>query len=308
MLFLPAERLILSLTATLLALSAALIALKGVGVDVAGYAGLSLGGVFMIGLGQYYRKVRPDERIAATVTATGLFILFSMAGSVFNYMLLPVSFAPVDPVLTQLDAALGFDWPAFAIWMSGFPLFGTVLRVVYFSSMPQMIVIILVLGFFADPVHLQRFLLTGIFGALLAIVCWSFFPSFGASSVHGLPSEVLERMPIAVGPAYGEELMRLSREGVDYLSPRNVLGLIGFPSFHTVMALMSVFFLLRIRPLAIPAVLINLLMIPAVLVQGGHHLMDVFGGLSIFWLAYILSGQFLRRHAALAAGRLAPAE
>lgn len=307
MLFLPAERLILLLTAVLLALSTVLIAVKGVAVDAGAYAGLTLGGLSMVGLGQYYRRFRSDERIAATVTAAGLFILFSMAGSVFNYMLLPVVFAPIDLLLSRLDAAMGFDWPAFATWISGFPLFSAILRIVYFSSMPQMVIIILVLGFFTDGVQLQRFLLTGILGALLAIICWSFFPSFGASSVHGLPTDVLERMPIAVGPAYGSELVRLSQEGVTALSPRNILGLIGFPSFHTVMACMSVVFLARVRLLAIPAAIVNLLMIPAILVQGGHHLMDVFGGLTVFLLAYVLSGQVLRRHAAPISDRIAAA-
>lgn len=307
MLFLPAERLILLLTVILLALSAALIAVKGVTVDAGAYAMFVLGGLAMVGLGQYYRRVRSDERIAATVTATGLFILFSMAGSIFNYMLLPVFFAPIDPLLSRLDAAMDFDWPAFATWISGFPLFGLILRVVYFSSLPQMVVIILALGFFADSVQLQRFMLTGILGALLAIICWSFLPSFGASSIHDLPAEVLARMPIAVDPAYGSELVRLSREGATALSPHNVLGLIGFPSFHTVMACMSVVFLARVRFLAIPAVIINLLMVPAILVQGGHHLMDVFGGIAVFYLSYVLSGQILRRHAAPALERRAAA-
>ena len=114
-------------------------------------------------------------------------------------------------------------------------------------------------------------------------------------------------MPIAVGPAYGSELVRLSQEGVDALSPRNILGLIGFPSFHTVMACMSVIFLARVRCLAIPAVLLNLLMMPAILVQGGHHLMDVFGGFAVFFLAYLLSAHFLSRYPAQISGRLAAA-
>nr|WP_314095213.1 phosphatase PAP2 family protein [uncultured Shinella sp.] len=307
MLFLPAERLILVLTVLLLALSAPLIAVKGVAVDIGAYAVLILGGIAMLGLGQYYRRVRSDERIAASVTATGVFILFTLAGSVFNYMLLPVFFTPIDPLLLRLDAAVGFDWPAFVTWVSNFPFFGSVLQVVYFSSLPQMAVIILALGFFADGVQLQRFMLTGVLGALLAILFWSFFPSFGTSAVYDLPAEVLARMPMAADPAYGRELVRLSREGVTALSPHNVLGLIAFPSFHTIMACMSVVFLARVRFLAIPAVIINLLMVPAILVQGGHHLMDVFGGIAVFCLSYVLSGQILRRHAAPALERRAAA-
>lgn len=306
MLFLPAERSILTIIATLLLLGAALIVAKDIDVDIVGYAGLAAIGLSALGLGQYYRVFRPDVRISATLTATGLFLIFSMAGSIFNYMLLPVHFSPIDATLSRIDAALGFDWPTFVIWISGYPLFADLLRIVYFSSMPQLVLVILILGFFVDVPTLHRFLLTGIFGALLSILCWSLFPSFGASSVHSVPQAVLDAMPIAVGPAYGAELVRLGQEGVSSLTPRNVLGLIGFPSFHTVMACMSVCFATRIRFLFLPLAAVNAIMIPAILVQGGHHLCDVLGGVGIFCLAYTLAGILLRQVNAAASATAAP--
>ncbi|WP_438748746.1 phosphatase PAP2 family protein [Pararhizobium sp. O133] len=305
MLFLPAERSILMIIATLMVLGCILIVTKGVGVDIAGYAGLLAIGVSALALGQYYRRFRPDARISATLTATGLFLVFSMAGSIFNYMLLPVRFPPIDATLSRIDAALGFDWPSFVIWISGYPLFGDLLRVVYFSSLPQLVLVILILGFFVDIPTLHRFLLTGIFGALLSILCWSLFPSFGASSVHSLPQAVLNTMPIAVGPAYGAELVRLGQEGVNYLTPRNVLGLIGFPSFHTVMACMSVCFVTRLRLVFWPLLAVNLVMVPAILVQGGHHLSDVLGGVAIFCLANLLASSLLRQKNAAAVAMFA---
>lgn len=307
MLFLPAERFILTLIATLLFLGGILIVMKGVKVDFAAYAGLASIGASSLALGQYYRRFRPDTRISATLTATGLFLIFSMAGSIFNYMLLPTHFAPVDPFLSRIDAMLGFDWPSFVTRISLYPVLGDLLRLVYFSSLPQLILVILVLGMSGDEATLHRFLLTGIIGALLSILCWSFFPSFGASSMHEVPDTVLQAMPIAVGPAYGAELVRLGQEGVSYLTPRNVLGLIGFPSFHTVMACMSVCFLARVRFLFWPVAAVNLVMVPAILVQGGHHLTDVFGGVAIFCIAYVLAGNVLRQRNAMAVSIASPA-
>jgi len=295
MLFLPAERFILTIIATLLLLGGILIVVKGVEIDFTGYAGLASIGISSLALGQYYRLFRPDIRISATLTAAGLFLIFSMAGSIFNYMLLPIRFVPIDAYLSRIDAAFGFDWPSFVMWIATYPLFGDLLRLVYFSSLPQLVLVILVLGFFVDIATLHRFLLTGILGALLSILCWSFFPSFGASSVYQLPQTVLQAMPIAVGPTYGAELVRLGQEGVSYLTPRNVLGLIGFPSFHTVMACMSVCFVTRIRFVFWPLAVVNLVMVPAILVQGGHHLSDVFGGVAIFCIAYVLAGNVLRQ-------------
>jgi membrane-associated phospholipid phosphatase len=150
------------------------------------------------------------------------------------------------------------------------------------SSMPQLIAVILILGFSGRAADLHLFLLTGLVGALLTISCWAFFPSFGATAFYAVPQDLLTTMPIIVGPEYGAELKRLAAQGVSYISPKDVLGLIGFPSFHTVMSLMSVWFMARFR-LAWPVfVVINALMLPAIIVQGGHHLSDVLGGAAAF--------------------------
>lgn len=293
--FLPVERSIVMLIATLAVLSGILITLKGVSIDIIGYGGIVASGMLTMGLGQYYRTLRPNPRIADTLTATALFILFSMIASVFNYMLLPVRFPVIDPFLTRLDAALGFHWPSFVTWVSYYPFFATLLRVVYFTSLLQMLVIILILGFSAQLAALHRFLMTGIFAAMITIVYWSFFPSFGASAVHSLPQTLLDAMPIAVGPAYSAEVVRIAHEGVNDLSPANALGLIGFPSFHTVMACMSVCFARKTGRPFLLFVLLNLVMVPAIVIQGGHHLMDLFGGVAAFLAAYALSGSVVSK-------------
>ena len=295
MAFLPAERFIILIIATLALLDVGLLLLKGVGIDVAGYASLVACGAFLLALGQFYRQVRRNERIAVTATAAGLFVLFTIAGSVFNYLLLPLRFQFIDPALGRFDEALGFHWPAFVTWASQYPRTGMLLRVVYASSLPQLLVILLILGFSGHMRLLHHFLMTGVVGALLAIIFWSFLPSFGASAIYQLPPEVTEAVPLAVGPDYNAKVVELGRNGVTYLTPRNVLGLIGFPSFHTVMAAMSACFMIRRGALAAPFLVLNTLMVPAVLIQGGHHLIDVFGGLLAFALAYMLANAALRQ-------------
>jgi hypothetical protein len=301
MVFLPAERFIVTVIAALALLDLNLIWWKDVGFDVVSYAGLVACGASAIALGQFYRHVRPNEGIAATATAAGLFVLFTIVGSVFNYLLLPLRFHPVDPVLARFDELLGFHWPSFVTWASQYPRTGMLLQAVYTTSLPQLLAILFFLGFSGRIRLLHHFLLTGVIGALLAIVCWSFFPSFGASSIYRLPKEVTDAVPLAVGPDYGAQLVELGRHGATYLSPKNVLGVIGFPSFHTVMAAMSACFLLRFGVLAVPFVVLNALMVPAILIQGGHNLADVIGGLVVFAIAYRLAGAALRQSEALQA-------
>ncbi len=295
MVFLPAERLIISIIMTLMLLDGCLLLVKGVEIDVAGYASLVACGLFLLGLGQFYRHVRRNERVAVTAIAAGLFVLFTIAGSIFNYLLLPLQFQFIDPALGRLDEALGFHWPTFVTWASQYQRAGMLLQVVYATSLPQLLAILLILGFGGHVRLLHHFLITGVVGALLAIIFWFFWPSFGASAIYELPAGVTEAVPLAVGPDYNAQVVELGRNGVTYLTPRNVLGLIGFPSFHTVMAAMSACFMIRRGALAAPFLVMNAVMLPAILIQGGHHLVDVFGGLLAFALAYMLADAALRQ-------------
>ncbi|MDM9643977.1 phosphatase PAP2 family protein [Rhizobium sp. S163] len=295
MVFLPAERIIVTVIAALAVLDGILLWSKDVGIDVVGYAGMIGCGLGALALGQFYRHVRRNPSIAATATAAGLFILFTIAGSIFNYLLFPIAREPVDLALARFDALFGFDWPRFVEWASHYPRIGMALQAVYATSLPQLLVVIFVLGFSGRLRLLQHFLLTGVVGALLAIICWSFFPSFGASSIYSLPKAVTDAVPLAVGPEYGAELVALGRTGATYISPKNVLGVIGFPSFHTVMAAMSAVFMMRIRWIGPIFLVLNATMMPAIVIQGGHNLVDVFGGLAVFAISYALAAVALRQ-------------
>ncbi|MBP1856680.1 phosphatase PAP2 family protein [Rhizobium herbae] len=294
MIFLPVERFILIVLATLFSLDCVLVIFKGVEIDFAGYASLGSIGLAMVALGQFYRTVRPDFRVSTTVTATGLFILFTLCGSIFNYMLLPVQFATIDGALGRIDSAMGFSWLQTMIWLSGYPFLVSLLHIVYISSLPQMIVVILILGFSGRTHSLYRFLLTGMIGVSIAMIFWFFFPSFGTAALYPLPPAVREGMALAVGPEYGAQLNRLALQGASYLTPKDVLGLIAFPSFHTVMACMAVYFLRHSRGLFFAGLALNLVMLPAIVVQGGHHLTDVLGGFATFCLACWLASMVVR--------------
>lgn len=291
MIFSRYERPIIIITAVLALLDVILIARKNVAIDWKAYASLIAVGSAIVAAGLYYRYSRTEERIATTLIAAGSFILFTLAGSIFNYMLLPVQFPRIDGWLVHVDAVwFGYDWVALVTAVSHYPWLVELLRWVYFTSLPQLIGVMLLLGFFSSEQKLYRFLLTGIFGALVCVGVWSFFPSFGASSWHGLPDEINAIVAPPVGPRYGAEIVRLGYEGIDYLTPSHVLGLIGFPSFHTVMAAMAVVFTRQLRFIALPVLVLNILMIPALLVHGGHHFSDFLGGLIVFAIAYNLAG------------------
>lgn len=276
-----AEWFVVRIIAVLAIVDAVLIAFRGVQIDWSGYSAMLAMSGAAIATGALYRW-RGEERIALAATATGLFIAFTSLGAAFNYLLLPVSTTRIDPLLIKADAFLGYDWVAFATAVSANPLAASVLKIVYLSVLPQMIVVILALGFAGKASDLHRFLVTGVISALITICFWSIFPSSGPSAFATLGAEVASAGNLVVSPLYGAELTRLMSEGATILSPKDTLGLIAFPSYHTVMALLAVTFLVSFKKVWPFILAFNLPMAPAILAHGGHHLVDLLAGTLVF--------------------------
>ena len=75
------------------------------------------------------------------------------------------------------------------------------------------------------------------------------FPTTGPSSLYDLTDEWLWLWLSAVhpvlGPSHGKDVTSLMREGVPLLTPKDIRGLIAFPSYHTVLALAATYYAQR---------------------------------------------------------------
>ncbi|WP_051442611.1 phosphatase PAP2 family protein [Mesorhizobium sp. WSM3626] len=278
MVLLPTERTILAVALALVAVCLFLAWDKGVTVALDGYR-FSFGfAVVMTGLGQFYRRVRKAERIALTAHGLALFILFSVVASLFNLLLLPRDSAPIDATLVWIDSWFGYSWPDACAWISQYPLLPDALRQVYNLTLAQILFVFLFLGMANDRRQLHTAMLATVFAALATIFCWALFPSSGASAYWTLDPEIDRVVRPVVNSAYGAELNRLLVDGIKDISAIQVTGLIGFPSFHTVMALMSLIAIWPYPFARFALILGNTALLPAILIHGGHNLMDVFGG------------------------------
>lgn len=278
MIFLPAERIILTVSLALTVVCLFLAWDKGVAVSLDDHRFAFLFASVTVAVGQFYRHVRKDERIAITAHMLPLFILYSVPASIFNILLLPRPSAPIDAMLVRMDAWFGYSWPAACAWISQYPLLSDVLRQIYTLTLVQILLSLLFLGLANDRRRLHAGALALMFASLITFFCWALFPSSGASAYWTLAPEVDRIVRPVVNSAYGAELNRLLVEGVKDVSSLKTTGLIGFPSFHTVMALMSLIAVWPYRPLRYVIIAMNTSLLPAILIHGGHNLMDVFGG------------------------------
>ncbi|WP_170570776.1 phosphatase PAP2 family protein [Ruegeria atlantica] len=240
------------------------------------------------GLGLLYRKLDRNEGIALVLIGTGLFVGFTNSTIFLNYLFLPVSRPIVDPFLIRVDAFFGYHWKSFVVTLADYPQFGRALAWVYHTSVVQMFGLIVILAFSQNHLQLYRFIVAGMAAGLMTVGIWIVFPSFGPAAYQTIPAGVSEKINLVVTNDYGREILRLADEGSAIISFSHTLGLIALPSFHTVMAALAVWFS---RGLIIfyPVLALNILMIPAILSHGGHHLVDVFGGLIISIVALVIT-------------------
>lgn len=290
---LPAERFILAIVVScgVLALLFALALQRSVNWPpfLGGYAA-SLG---LLAVGAYIRGAKGAPRIALAVIGAAIFSAFTAASSLLIYTLLPLPNPMVDDQLARLGHAVGYDWQKLVLTMTAYPTVTRALGMIYQSAIPQLLVTVCVLASYRRDLALHRFLLVGMLTLAVCVAVWWAWPSVGFVGVLPLSDAEMKAAGLIYPQDYGDYLTRLLMQGPARITPEVITGVVGFPSYHTVMACLVVFYLWR-TVLFVPALLINLAMLMATLVHGGHHIVDVIGGLVVFALGVWISHRMIR--------------
>ena len=255
------------------------------------WGGFAMGLAPTVGLlaaGLYIRQFKNQPRIAQLAIANSLFLGFMGITTLLIYLRFPIAELSFDKLLMQADAALGYSWPQFLEVLAAYPDAGRALSYVYHSSLPQLFIMVGYLALTGRSDALDRALMAGIFGLLFTTLIWWIVPSVGPSVFYDLPVGLEKKIDLVTNSTYAQILRTLSDQGLAVIAPSDIVGTIAFPSYHTIMALLVVWYL-RGTALFIPALILNVAMVPAILSHGGHHLTDMIGGIVVFavsaWLA-----------------------
>lgn len=290
-LLLPFEARCLVFIFGLAAIVGLLAVLRAVPIDLASFAPVCLMVVCFTALAMWLRYRGFPDGASLALMATALYVLYSNVGVLFNYLIVPVGAETIDQVLIDWDRALGFDWARAVRFVESMPALSAVLGTVYLSSLAQLAAAILILGFTERRVQLHRLLACGIISSMACILFWSVVPSIGPAAFVAVPAQagVVTRV---VDGSYAEQMLSLLASGPGVLKANAMLGVIAFPSFHTVMMLMSIWYVRGTRFLPV-FVIVNIPMLPAIIVHGGHHLVDIMAGMLLFAIAAWVSGRLV---------------
>jgi membrane-associated phospholipid phosphatase len=209
---------------------------------------------------------------AATFT-----IASGIAGGTYMYLATTAALPLQDARLAALDQALGFDWLQFLAITNSSPAISWVLVAAYHSAFPQVLVLYLLLSFSRRERRLAEFLtllsLTSVVTGALIL----FAPAAGAYAHFAPARELFDGFSSNAGMWHYETLTTL-RTQAPSLDFTKIEGLVTFPSYHTVLAIIMAYAFRGFRFIALPAVILNSIMIISTLPEGGHYLVDIIGG------------------------------
>ena len=193
-----------------------------------------------------------------------------------------------DHGLAALDRAIGFSWIAYVRLVDGSPALWTMMKIAYTSIVPQLVAVLVVLAFMrsAQRVYVYVFAQTLALTACAAIAV--FVPSLGAYVQADAAHAGLLHSDFITADNMTSSIVWLRNETV---GPGGiaVIGLITFPSYHTVCAVLFAWVFWSVPYVRWGGLGLNLMMVAATPIQGSHYLVDLIAGALIAVLALIAS-------------------
>jgi membrane-associated phospholipid phosphatase len=242
-----------------------------------------------IGLSQFYKHVRRDDTVWLIGHVTAQIICATAALGVLSYLSAGLNFPLHDEQLIKLDAMLGFDWREHMAFVNRNPWLADIFTLAYFTSGPQIMIILGLMFMFRQSQHIQRFIVAFMLTALLTIFFAATFAAFGGYVHYNI--DVATQLPnLHPAAARVHELPMMGmRNGTTHILAFPLEGIVTFPSFHSALAMVMTYACWPVKKLFWPVAALNVVVLLSTPTNGGHYLFDIFGGVACaaiaIWLA-----------------------
>ena len=231
----------------------------------------------------FYKQFRPDPRIVSLLESLVFIILFTQLMVVASFLFASLNFSLIDNALVFIDSLFIYPFPSIVMWFRAHPEWDIFFAFIYNSFLYQFPLVIFYFSARGKVLLLQRFVMQFMIASCLTALLSGIFPALGPYVFYGYTPS----------PALGEALNKLLeiRQGIVNISVQ--AGIVTFPSFHVIMALIYIYTFRGERTFVfIPIVLLNLLLIFSCLPIGQHYFADLLGAIPVFvltiWLDNLL--------------------
>jgi hypothetical protein len=287
-----------SLIGSISAVSIGIWLMAGIGLkgrDLAAILGIA---GLLLGVSLVYSRLRPDPRVARLSRAMAEFLLLTIMIGALSYSATTLSLPLWDATFQAWDEALGFDWRYWLGVLDARPAIHHVLVFAYHSMLPQLVIAVVVLAALRLERRLDTYLLAYGFAALATVSIAAVMPALSPVVHLGITPADHPNIVLAVPLEFQEHALALREGRMRMVDLSGAQGLVTFPSFHTVCA---VLLLLAFRPvpyLRWASLVLNGLMLVAIPIEGSHYLVDVIAGAGLAVAAWALARHLVGGNAA----------
>lgn len=220
-----------------------------------------------------------DFRLGSVSTAASALLAVVVLGVPFAYGMTALSPFPLsDAPILALDRLFGFDWHGFVAAIDRYPILCAILGFSYASITLQGFIIVIVAAVHRDHATINALMFSIGLSMILVNVVAYFVPTVGVTTLE--PHDFVH-LDVAGGVVGQHDYLALRDGTLKVLDFENLVGLVTFPSFHTVVAVLAVLASRRVPYLFGPAVVLNALMLISTFTHGGHYLSDVVIGATV---------------------------
>jgi hypothetical protein len=242
--------------------------------------------------GWFYRSVRNEPRLGATLSSTAHLIGFAAVAAPLSYIAATAGFPLQDATLEAWDRQMGIDWTEVLDFVSSRPRLQYVLFFAYSSFALQTVTTVLVLGLAGQLTRLSAFMNAFFATTLITIAVSAIYPAAGPwlfldiqpASANGFLPSSSTSWPVFIGLRDG------TLHTVDGL---NSEGIITFPSLHAALGVLFPAALWRVKRVRWVALGINGVMLIATPAYGSHYVVDVIAGIVVAAACWIVVARIL---------------
>ena len=235
-----------------------------------------------------YRFFTPDQRISDVTGALAMVISAALLAGLISHAALRLQMPLIDDFLIAADIYLGSGMgnENVVTLFFGLDRFNRLLEIAYESSVQVCMVMILICAARNERKAAWEAASSFAIAILLCSIMSAFIPAVGNIPHSGLTAAAAEGLPRAAG-VYHMELWDALRNGDgDALDLGQLNGIVTFPSFHLIMALI---FARAVAPFAMfkrAGYAWAALMAVSTIPIGGHYTIDLLAG-GVLWLVII---------------------
>jgi hypothetical protein len=263
--------------------AATIVATTGVSVAAEGLLSFCIIAAGMYALWAWCSMRRIDPRLGLAAATVGTGIVAIILSAIITNVGLRLGAPLIDARLAEVDALVGFDVSMVDRGVPEVPGLGAVLAFFYNASILAVPTLIAWLVMTNDLMKVREVTATIFMAMALVALCSVALPAVGAMAHFGLVDFAHQALPPGAGTYHLDQFARFRAGTEPVVRLPEMTGLVTFPSFHTVLALIATQTLAHTR-LRWAGVAWSGTVIAATIPIGGHYVTDLAAGFFI-WAA-----------------------